>query len=94
MLARVVSEHGLRRQHLEQAAEAAHERDFARLPILVWLRTSQFGKQLHFHPIEGPTGCAPCTAFRHRHSKQGGLIETTEIGQGKAEVGVRKQESV
>lgn len=51
MLARVVSEYGLHRQHLEQAAEAAHERDFARLPILVRLRGSQFGKQL-------PTECA------------------------------------
>jgi len=30
--------------------------------------------------------------FRHRHSRQGNLIETVEIGQGKVEVGVRKQE--
>jgi transposase len=39
-----------------------------------------------------PTRCATrCTAFRHRHFKRGSLIETVEVRQRKAEVGVRKK---
>jgi hypothetical protein len=43
-------------EHLQQAAQAAQEDDFARKPILMWLVSSQFGEHLHLfsgkrHPI-------------------------------------------
>jgi hypothetical protein len=29
--------------------------------------------------LTGPTGCAPCTTFRHRHPQLSRLIETVEV---------------
>jgi len=37
--------------------------------------------------------CATCSTFRHRHLKQGKLIETAEVERGKVEVVERKKET-
>ncbi len=53
MLRGIAAEHGLGGQHLNQATQASHERNPARLAIFVRLPASSFGKELHFSPLEG-----------------------------------------
>lgn len=52
VLSRRVREHGLSGQHLQETTQAAQERDFARLAVLVRLRATEFGQQLDFSPVE------------------------------------------
>jgi hypothetical protein len=53
MLRGIAAQDGLSGQHLDQATQASHQRDFARLAIFVGLRASQLGQQLHFSPLKG-----------------------------------------
>src|ERR1700730_5731082 len=42
--------------------------------------TSEMTQYLASHKyVALPTGCATCTTFRHRHSRQSLLIETVEV---------------
>ncbi len=65
MLRGIAAQHGLSGQHLGQATQTSHQRDFARLAVFVGLRASQFGQQLHFSPVESDpylvkkAGCHP-----------------------------------
>lgn len=49
----IATEHGLGRQHRDQATQASHEGNLAGFAVFVRLRASQFGQQLHFGPLEG-----------------------------------------
>ena len=57
MLSGIAAQHGLGGQHLDQAAQATHEGDLARLAIFVRLPSAQFGPQLHFGLLEGDPFC-------------------------------------
>ena len=53
MLRGIAAQDGMIGKHLDQATQASHQRDFARLAMCVGLRAAQLGQQLHFRPLKG-----------------------------------------
>ena len=52
MLCGIGGEHGLCRQHLQEARQTTLERDFARSAAFMRFPAAQLGQQLHFFPAQ------------------------------------------
>lgn len=79
MFGGIATEHGLRSQHLDQAAQSTHEGDLAGLAVFMWFPSSQFGQQLHFGPLKGDAHVvekASCDPSQ-RHQSLKGLVLAT-----------------
>lgn len=67
MLNRIVREYGLGGQHLRQATQATHERDFAGCAVFVRLPATEFGQWTTVGDPRKPGSMEPCASGMARN---------------------------